>query len=243
MSEVAGAVDAAAIVAQLRAMRAAIAHAAVAAGRDADSVTLVAVSKGHGPDAVRAAYADGQRTFGESYARELQDKAAALADLPDLQWHFIGHLQRNKMAAVAPLAAVVHSLDSLRGIEAFERCVAAIGPHARREVLLQVNVGADPAKSGCTPSELPVLVDRLFASPRLRWRGLMTLPPLNVDPAPIFNALAALRDRERARVGAGPGVGDGLSMGMSDDAPAAIAAGATWVRVGTAIFGARVAPG
>ncbi len=231
------------IVARLRAVRAEIARAARDAGRDPGSVTLVAVSKGHGPDAVRAAYADGQRIFGESYARELEAKATALADLPDLQWHFIGHLQRNKMAIVAPHAAVVHSLDSQRGIDAFARSVAALGPDVRRDVLIQVNVGDDPAKSGCQAAELPALIDRVLAAPQLRWRGLMTLPPLDVDPAPIFASLAALRDRERARVGAAAGIGEGLSMGMSDDAAAAIAAGATWVRVGTAIFGPRAVAG
>lgn len=235
--------EAAAIVARLRAVRAEIARAAVDAGRDPASVTLVAVSKGHGPDAVRAAYADGQRVFGESYAHELAKKAEAVRDLVDLQWHFIGHLQRNKMAIVAPYAAIVHSLDSTRGVDALARCVAALGPDRRMDVLLQVNVGADPAKSGCSPADLPGLIDRVATHPNLRWRGLMTLPPQEVEPAPIFHALARLRDLERERVAALDGVGEGLSMGMSDDAGIAIAAGATWVRVGTAIFGARSVPG
>ena len=206
-------------------------------------MTLVAVSKGHGPDAIRAAYADGQRIFGESYAHELATKAESLRDLSDLQWHFIGHLQRNKMAIVAPHAAVVHSLDSARGVDALARCVAALAPIRHMDVLLQVNVGADPAKSGCTPAELPALIDRVISCAALRWRGLMTLPPQDADPAPIFAALAELRDAQRARIAAPDGVGDGLSMGMSDDAAAAIAAGATWVRVCTAIFGARTAAG
>ncbi len=222
----------------------AIAEATAAARRPTGAVRLCAVSKGHGVDAIRAAHAAGQRDFGESYAGELQEKAAALADLADLRWHFVGHLQRNKMKAVVPHCHLIHGLDSVAGVAAADRVAGGLG--RRVDVLLQVNVAGDDAKSGCAPAELAALVAAVAASSHLRLRGLMTIPALEGDPTPAFAALAALLPVARRALQAAGGRAaadaeacDELSMGMSDDYGAAIAAGATIVRVGTAIFGPR----
>lgn len=217
---------------RLRAVRAAIDDACASAGRPTASVHLVAVSKGHPAEALRAAYAAGQRDFGESYVGEFLEKREALADLSELRWHFIGHLQRNKMRKVVGQADLIHAIADARGVEALDAAAARAG--LRQPCLLQVNVGADPAKFGCTPDDLDALLEAARACAHVEVRGLMTIPPLERDPAPLFTSLAALAPR----IGPQPV----LSMGMSDDFPAAIAAGATHVRVGTAIFGVRRAP-
>jgi pyridoxal phosphate enzyme (YggS family) len=221
---------AARVVAGIAAVRARIARACAACGRDPGDVELVAVSKTHEPEAVRAAYEAGQRVFGENYVRELVDKAAALADLPGLRWHFIGHLQRNKVRDVIDAGAVVETVDSARLATALHERAARLGAGAV-DVWVQVNVAREPQKSGCAPEEAEALVDAVRALPALRLRGLMTVPPAEGDPRPWFAALRALRDR----VGV-----SGLSMGMSADLEAAIAEGTTLVRVGTAIFGERL---
>ncbi len=233
-----------ALIGRLSQIQRAIAEAAAGVQRTSVEVRLCAVSKGHSADAIRAAYAAGQRDFGESYAGELQDKAAALAGLVELRWHFVGHLQRNKMKVVLPHCHLIHGLDSAGGIAAADR--AAAGLDRRLDVLIQVNVAADEAKSGCSPAELASLVEAVAAAPHLRLRGLMTIPALAADPAPAFAALAALLPQARAALRSAGGQAaadadacDELSMGMSDDFGAAIAAGATIVRVGTAIFGPR----
>ena len=215
----------------LAAVRARIDAACIAAERAPGSVELVAVSKTQPVEAVRAAYAAGQRVFGENYVQELVAKAAACADLADVRWHFIGHLQRNKAKEVARVGATVESVDSAR-------LAAALGERAGVEqrvldVFAQVNVAAEPQKSGCAVAELPEVLEVVRAQPGLRLRGLMTVPPADVDPRPVFEALAALAAAHGTA---------GLSMGMSGDLEAAIAAGATHVRVGTAIFGARRSP-
>jgi pyridoxal phosphate enzyme (YggS family) len=212
----------------LAVVRARIAAACVAAGRDPGSVELVAVSKTQPVEAVRAAYAAGQRVFGENYVQELVAKAAACADLADVRWHFIGHLQRNKVRDVVRVGATVEAVDSAR-------LAAALGERAGAEgrildLFVQVNVAAEPQKSGCAVTDLPAVIEAVRAQPALRLRGLMTVPPADVDPRPVFDALAALAAAHDVA---------GLSMGMSGDLEAAIAAGATHVRVGTAIFGAR----
>ena len=195
-------------------------------------VTLVAVSKTHPPEAVREAYAAGQRDFGENYAQEWRDKAAALADLPDLVWHFVGSLQTNKvkllLGAAPPRAAWVHTVDREELARELSRRAAARG--ARVKVLLEVNVAGEPQKAGCAPEEVPRLAAAVGALPGLELRGLMCIPPAEGDPRPHFRALRALRDRL--------GLPD-LSMGMTADWEAAVEEGATLVRVGTAIFGAR----
>jgi pyridoxal phosphate enzyme (YggS family) len=226
------------IASALTDVRARIAEAAQAAGRDPSSVALVAVSKTHPPEAIREAYAAGQLAFGESYAQELDRKAAALADLPDIEWHFIGHLQTNKAKLVARVARVVHAVHSLELAAELGKRAASAG-RAPLAVLVEVKLSAEASKHGVAPADLPALLDAIERDERLRLRGLMTMPPPD-DPGEarrVFEELAALRDRNggAARL-------PELSMGMTGDFPVAIACGATIVRVGTAIFGARPAP-
>ncbi len=217
------------IPARLAAVRARIAAAAERAGRSLKDVTLVAVSKTHPAAAVRAAYAAGQRDFGENYAQELVAKRAELADLDDARWHFIGRLQRNKAKDVAG-AALIHAVDGAPLADALARRVPA---GARQDVLVQVNIAGETTKAGVSPDEAPALVDAIAALPALRCVGLMTMPPPVAQPEdnrPHFRALAALA----RRLGLAQ-----LSMGMSDDFEVAVEEGATLVRVGTAVFGAR----
>ena len=226
MTEVAG--GAAGVAVGLAEVRERIARACREAGRDAREVTLLAVSKTHPVELVRAAYAAGQRDFGENYVQELVAKADACADLPGLRWHAIGHVQKNKAKDVARVAHVVHTVDDARLAEALHKRVE---PGRTLEVLLQVNVAAEPQKSGCDIAALPALVDAVRAlGPSIALRGLMTVPPADGDPRPHFARLRGLA-REHGL--------PALSMGMSADLEAAIAEGATIVRVGTAIFGAR----
>jgi PLP dependent protein len=228
----------------LRAVRARIDAAARAAGRDPASVALLAVSKTRPSADVRALLALGQQDFGENRAQELVEKAAELADVP-VRWHFIGQLQRNKAAAVARLGAVVHSVDRLPLAQVLDRVGQDIGRPV--EVLLQVDLGGQhlegPAggaapRGGADPSAVPALADAVAGCPGLRLRGLMAVAPLGGDPAAAFGRLAELAARVRADH---PGAVE-LSAGMSGDLEAAVAAGATVVRVGTALFGARPLP-
>lgn len=219
------------VAARLAAVRARIDAACARAGRDPSGVELVAVSKTQPAEAVRAAYVAGQRVFGENYVQELVAKAAALSDLDGLRWHFVGHLQRNKAKDVAGVARCVETVDSPRLAEALAKRVSPGMPPL--EVMLQVNVGGEVQKSGCAPEELPALIDAVRAAPSLSLRGLMTVPPFGESPEasrPHFRALRALAERH--------GLSE-LSMGMSADLEVAIEEGATIVRVGTAIFGAR----
>jgi pyridoxal phosphate enzyme (YggS family) len=191
---------------------------------------LVAVSKFHPASAVRAAYVAGQRDFGENYAQELADKAHELADLADLRFRFIGALQRNKAKLLVDTRCAVETLASEAHARALHERARSSG--ARVEVMIQVNVGAEAQKSGIAPAALSALVQRVRSLEALSLSGLMTIPPAG-DPrraAECYAQLAALA-REHA-------LGQ-LSMGMSDDLELAIAAGATSVRVGTAIFGPR----
>lgn len=222
----------------LRAVCRRIEAAASAAGRDPASVSLVAVSKARPATDVRALAALGQLDFGENRAQELIGKAARVADLP-LRWHFIGQLQRNKAVPVALLGALVHSVDRLPLAEALSR---AGEQHGAVDVLVQVDLGGPEgtlaARGGTAPDGVPGLADAVAALPGLRLRGLMAVAPRGADPAPAFDRLAALADRVRADHPAAVE----LSAGMSADLEAAIAAGATLVRVGTAIFGERPLP-
>lgn len=205
-----------------------IERACARAGRSPGDVALVAVSKVHPASAVREAYEAGQRLFGENYVQELVDKAESLADLRDLRWHFIGHLQRNKVKQVLGVGAVVETVDSARlAIEIDKRASAPV------EVLLQVNVAGEAQKSGCDAGELAALIEEVRARPRLVLRGLMTIPPLGEAPEASRRFFARLRE-----LGEEHGLRE-LSMGMSADLEVAIEEGATIVRVGTAIFGAR----
>jgi pyridoxal phosphate enzyme (YggS family) len=223
----------------LRAVRARIDAAARAAGRDPSSVALLAVSKTWPAEDVRALAALGQCDFGENRAQELLGKAAELADL-QLRWHFIGQLQRNKAAAVARLDAVVHSVDRASLIGVLDRA----GREGDRpvDVLLQVDLGGEPggvaARGGAEPTAVPALADVVAGCPGLRLRGLMAVAPRGEDPSPAFERLAALAARVRADH---PGATE-LSAGMSGDLEAAVAAGATVVRVGAALFGDRPLP-
>ena len=183
---------------------------------------------------MRAAYAAGQRDFGESYVQELVQKADELKDLPDLRLHLIGHLQKNKARHVVRHAAMIHTLDSLGLVKELSKRLAALDEERLVPVLVEVNVGRDPNKSGCAPEELAALLDAIRKEKALELRGLMTLPPLTDDPAEArqhFDALRQLRDEHDA--------GPELSMGMTRDLEHAVLAGSTWVRVGTGIFGPR----
>ena len=211
-------------------VRARIAKAEVAAGRAPGSVRLVAVSKTKPSSAIREAYAAGQRDFGENYAQELAEKAVALADLADLRWHFIGHLQSNKAKLVAPVAHLVHAVDSASVASALAKRAPS-----RLRVLVEVNVAGEAEKHGVPPSAVGPLLTAIEAEPNLELAGFMTMPPHDLDATKrAFADLVALRDQHggAARL-------PELSMGMSDDLELAIAAGATMVRIGTAIFGAR----
>jgi PLP dependent protein len=227
----------------LRAVRARIAAATRAAGRDPDSVSLLAVSKTWPADAVRELAGLGQLDFGENRAQELLGKAAEVADLP-LRWHFVGQLQRNKAAAVARLGAVVHSVDRPSLASALdragqERMGREGGPI---EVLLQVDLGGRPggaaARGGAVPADVPALADLVAGAAGLRLRGLMAVAPLEEDARSAFERLAGVAARVRADH---PEAVD-LSAGMSGDLEAAVAAGSTIVRVGTALFGERPLP-
>ena len=224
------------IAAALGDVRARIARAAVAAGRDPGTVKLVAVSKTKPASAVREAYAAGQRAFGENYAQELDEKAKELADLPGIEWHYIGHLQTNKAKLVARAAHVVHTVDSIVLARELAKRVHALAPPRTMPVLVEVNVGAEPQKHGAAPTELADVLAAVRAAPELSLCGLMTMPPADdLDAArKVFETLVTLRNLH-----GGVALLPELSMGMTGDLEIAIAAGATMVRVGTAIFGSR----
>ena len=225
----------------LKRVRERIAAAARRVGREPESVALMAVSKTFPAEAIREAYAAGQRLFGENYVQEFAAKRAALRDLADAKFHLIGHLQSNKAAKAVEVFSAVDSVDSLKLAQKLNAALA--GRNERVPVLLEINVGAEESKTGI-PLDSPELDAVLGAASELNHleiRGLMVIPPMTEDPAaarPFFRAVRDLRDRiagQRA-----PGVRmDVLSMGMSHDFEVAIEEGSTCVRVGTAIFGAR----
>ena len=193
-------------------------------------VTLVAVSKTQPASAIREAYAAGQRHFGENYAQEWREKAEALADLPGLTWHFVGALQTNKVKVLAGRVGFVHTVDRLELARELSKRYAAAGAVAK--VFLEINLAGEAQKAGCPPEAAPALLEAVRALPGLEAVGLMCIPPPEDDPVPHFRALRALRDRLGLR---------DLSMGMSGDWERAVAEGATFVRVGSALFGARPA--
>ena len=206
--------------------------AADAVQRDASSIHLLAVSKTKPAQAVREAYAAGLRDFGENYLQEALGKQADLTDLP-LSWHFIGPIQSNKTRAIAENFAWVHSVDRLKIAQRLsEQRPADLPP---LNICIQVNVSGEASKSGCTPADLPALAQAISALPRLTLRGLMAIPEPTEDRAEQDAAFATVRDLQASlnlQL-------DTLSMGMSHDLESAIAQGATWVRIGTALFGAR----
>ena len=227
--------DVAGLSERLAEVKRSIAAATAAAGRAPGSARLVAVSKHKPSEAIRAAYAAGQRDFGENYAQELAEKAAALADLPDLVWHFIGQLQRNKVKMIVPHARFIHAVDRADLAIEIDKRAAALGLTVN--ALIEVNLASEASKGGCAPDDLDSLLATLSSLANVKAVGLMTIPPAEDDPEqtrPHFQALRALREAH-----GGAAALPELSMGMSHDFPIAIAEGATLVRVGTAIFGAR----
>ena len=206
--------------------------AADAVQRDASSIHLLAVSKTKPAQAVREAYAAGQLEFSENYLQEALGKQAELTDLP-LSWHFIGPIQSNKTRAIAENFAWVHSVDRLKIAQRLsEQRPADLPP---LNICIQVNVSGEASKSGCTPADLPALAHAINALPRLKLRGLMAIPEPTEDRTAQDAAFAAVRDLQNSL----NLPLDTLSMGMSHDLESAIAQGATWVRIGTALFGAR----
>jgi len=206
-------------------------------GRDPHTVRLVAVSKLKPAAMIEAAFAAGQRCFGESYVQELREKTAAVA--APVEWHFIGGLQSNKVKYLAGQVSLIHSVDRLSLATEIDRQWARIGQQV--DILVQVNLGNEPSKFGTQAAELTSLVQAIAQLPQLRIRGLMALPPYCDDPEevrPYFRQLRQLAGRiDQLQL---PGVSMAeLSMGMSHDFEVAIEEGATLVRVGTAIFGER----
>ncbi len=210
-------------------VRGRIAEAAKAAGRDPASVALTAVSKTQGPEALQAALDAGQRVFGENRVQEAQAHwAARRAALPDLELRLIGPLQTNKALEAVELFDVIETLDRERLAAALAAAMTRAG--RRPSVLVQVNTGAEPQKAGVLPGDADALIAAARDRYGLKVEGLMCIPPADEDPAPHFALLAAIAARNELSV---------LSMGMSGDYPTAIAAGATHVRVGSALFGER----
>ncbi|MGC4069627.1 MAG: YggS family pyridoxal phosphate-dependent enzyme [Polyangiaceae bacterium] len=242
------------IAENLSVVRSRIARAAELAGREPSSIRLVAVSKLMPSEAIREAYAAGQRDFGENYVQELVRKAEELQDLPELRLHLIGHLQTNKVKAVVGSVSMIQSVSSVRLVSELEKRLSVLpkthgtrwpapfpsernASQTRLPILVEVNVGGEAQKSGCAPAEANAILEAIEGSPHLCAHGLMTVPPFDLDPQqarPHFDRLRLLRD-ELGGVGRLPE----LSMGMTLDLEEAILAGATLVRVGTAIFGER----
>ncbi len=234
------------IAANLADVRRRMSVALDASKRAPDRVALLAVSKTVAPDDIVAALAAGQSDFGESYGQEFRDKHAAFAGLvarqPSLRnprWHFIGPLQGNKVKYVAGKVALLHSVSSPEVLSAVETKARALG--VTQDCLVQVNVAGEAQKSGIAPASLPAMLDHFSGLSHVRCKGLMVIPPYDENPElsrPHFVALRRLQEAEARR--SRPSVSlDELSMGMSHDLEVAIAEGATIVRVGTAIFGAR----
>jgi hypothetical protein len=227
------------IAARLAAVRARIGEACARAGRDAASVTLVAVSKGQSADAVRAAYEAGQRDFGENYAQEWREKADALARAcPELRWHFVGRVQTNKAKYLAGRVALVHTVDRVELARELGKRASAAG--VRVAGLVEVNVGGEAQKAGVTPDALDALLGACAGLDALDLRGLMCIPPEGTpdETRPHFRRLRELLAAANASRPPRLALTE-LSMGMSADYEAAVEEGATLVRVGTAIFGPR----
>ena len=220
------------IAANISTLESRIHAAALAARRDPASVGLLAVSKTKPASAIRETFAAGLRDFGENYLQEALGKQAELSDLP-LCWHFIGPIQSNKTRAIAEHFDWVHSVDRLKIAQRLsEQRPPQLEP---LNICIQVNVSGEASKSGCTPQDLPMLAEAISALPRLRLRGLMAIPEPTDDieaQQAAFATVTSLQQALNLPL-------DTLSMGMSHDLEAAISQGATWVRIGTALFGAR----
>jgi pyridoxal phosphate enzyme (YggS family) len=226
------------------AVRERISEAAKRAGRNPESIALMAVTKTQTTEHIREAHDAGLRLFGENRVQEFSGKAVSLVDLRHAEWHMIGHLQTNKAARAAELFSAVDSVDSVKVAERLDSSARATGK--RLPVLIEINVGGESAKSGVAPGsqELKELLQAASRMEGLEFRGLMTVPPFTDDPEgarPYFRKLRELRETIAASKFAGVSV-DVLSMGMSHDFEVAIEEGSTCVRVGTAIFGERPRP-
>ncbi|TMH27051.1 MAG: YggS family pyridoxal phosphate-dependent enzyme [Betaproteobacteria bacterium] len=212
-----------------------IVSACRATGRDPEQIRLLAVTKGFSPEAVRAAYALGQRAFGENYVQEATVKMKSLSDIPDIEWHLIGPLQRNKTRAASDCFAWVETISRL---DIAQRLATARSPGAGLNVCVQVNISGESAKSGVAPDEAVALALSVARLPQLTMRGLMGIAQETQDVARQRTQFRILRQLFEAVRAAGLAL-DTLSMGMSADLEAAIAEGATLVRVGSALFGSR----
>jgi pyridoxal phosphate enzyme (YggS family) len=222
--------------------------AAEACGRNAQDISVIAVSKTQPYEVIQAALDAGIRVFGENYAQELRDKGAAFvhhaaSNAPE--WHYIGHLQTNKVRMILPVTSWIHSVDSEKLAREIDKEAAKLGKVVN--VLLQVNTSGEQSKSGCQPQEVFALAEAALRLPHLHVQGLMTIAALDTDPEvvrPMFRHLRLLRDELRTKFhgisyfGGAPQFAH-LSMGMTNDFAVAIEEGATMIRVGTAIFGAR----
>jgi PLP dependent protein len=227
------------IAANLQSVRERIVRAAERSGRRADEITLVAVSKTHPAEAIIAAYSAGVRHFGENRVQEWEAKQPKVAEL-DATWHLIGHLQSNKARRAAHLFRRVDSLDDLALAKKLHAAADAEGKCL--PVLIEVRLGGEETKSGIADAELPSLAASIAPFAHLDFAGLMTIPPFFDDPErvrPYFRKLRVLRDNTSRQLGRPLPI---LSMGMSHDFEIAIEEGATEIRVGTALFGARAVP-
>lgn len=232
------------IAENIAALRDKIARAAKRAGRNPSETALMAVTKTHPPERIREAHAAGLRLFGENRVQEFSTKAPALSNLPGAKWHMIGHLQSNKATKAAELFSAIDSIDSVKLAEKLNTTAQAL--NKTLEVLIEVNVGGEAAKSGLAldSAELENLLTAAPSLEALKIRGLMTVPPHTEDPEgarSYFRHLRALRDQISDRHL--PAISmDILSMGMSHDFEVAIEEGSTCIRIGTAIFGERPKP-
>jgi PLP dependent protein len=223
---------------RLAGIRGRVAAAARLAGRDPSSIRLVAVSKTFPIEAIREAYAAGQREFGENRVQEALEKIAAGGDL-EIRWHLLGHLQTNKAKKAAPAFSTIHSVDSVELLQKIDAAAADAG--RTPELLIQVDLAGEATKFGLTPADVPPLFDAAARCRSARTVGLMTLPPIPESPEdarPWFRRLRELRDQWLA-AGVPPSMLAELSIGMSGDFEVAIEEGSTMVRIGTAIFGSR----
>jgi hypothetical protein len=212
-----------------------VAAACARSGRDPETVSVLAVTKNVGPDAVAEAARGGLRHFGESRIQEARQKIPLCPG--QLEWHFVGHLQTNKVKEAARLFSMIHSVDSERLLAALDSACEAAG--TRMNAFIEVNIAAEGSKHGVAPEQVAPLLERAGAYPRVDVVGLMTIPPFRAEPEearPFFRRLRELRDRCREAAGVAL---EHLSMGMSGDFEIAVEEGATWVRLGTVLFGPR----
>ena len=220
---------------RLEAVQRRIESACNRAGRDPASVKLIAVSKTHGPDSIREAADCGVRVFGENKVQEAKAKIPLCAG--NLFWHMVGHLQRNKAYAAVQLFEMIHSIDSLKLLETIDEACDEVGRDI--QALIEVNVSGESSKFGMAPERVPEILESANRFLHVNIVGLMTMPPFTEEPEKArshFRRLRELRDGWRAETGAGL---EELSMGMTHDFEIAIEEGATWIRVGTALFGER----